>query len=86
MAASSLSSTSSRPSLSPRPHVLQDRRELRGILESVQPFDDGLVKVRIEGLERLIPEELTEDLNALLGKETSILRIGEIFSVVAVPV
>ena len=67
------------------PKLLQDRYELCGILESVQPYEDGLVHIRVAGLDRLVPDELTKKLTVLRGRFVSVLRIESHFSVAEVP-
>ena len=66
----------------PEPPVLKHTHELIGILESVEPVGGGLVKVRIAGLERLVAEEMEGRLRGLVGKRTSILRVGDYWSAI----
>jgi len=84
MASRSLYKNSSIPLESQRSQVLRDGHELVGVLEEVEPVGGGLVKIRIAGLERLVAEELGERLRPMVGKRTSILRIGDQWSVVEV--
>lgn len=72
---------------SPRsaPTLLRDLRELVGDLEDVQPWEDGLVHIRVAGLDRLVPDELEAKLNALRGRSVSVLRSDMHFSVMEVP-
>ena len=65
----------------PRLIVLQDFKELVGTLEDVQPWEDGLVKVRIGGVDRLVPDELQPKLMNLRGRFVSILRCEGYFGV-----
>ena len=65
----------------PRPIVLQDFKELVGTLEDVQPWEDGLVKVRVAGVDRLVPDELQSKLTSLRGRFVSILRCEGYFGV-----
>lgn len=66
---------------SPRstPILIKDLHELRGTLENVQPFEDGLLHIRIAGLDRLIPDELEAKLNALRGRLISVLRVDSFY-------
>jgi len=66
----------------PLPPVLQQAHEFIGILESVESVGGGLVKVRIARLEQLVAEELEETLKGLVGKRTSILRVGDYWSAI----
>jgi|GEM_PF-4215963 len=65
----------------PRPIVLQELKELVGTLEDVQPWEDGLVKVRVAGVDRLVPDELQPKLTSLRGRFVSILRCEGYFGV-----
>jgi hypothetical protein len=55
------------------------------MLESVEPVGDGLVKVKIAGLERCVAEEIEIELKPLVGKKASILRVGDDWSAVEWP-
>jgi len=68
--------------ISPRSPVLQNGHELIGILETVESVGDGLVRVRIADLERLVAEEMEGRLRGLVGKRTSILRVGDYWSAI----
>jgi hypothetical protein len=75
------SSSSSQRAFSPAHAPLaKDGCELVGVLEGVEPIDDGLLQIRIGGLERCVPEEMELQLRPLVGKRTSLLRIGERYS------
>ena len=69
----------------PEPPVLQNGHELVGVLESVEPVGDGFLWIRIAGMERLVAEELGEQLRGLTGKKVSIMRVGDQWSAVEVP-
>jgi hypothetical protein len=60
--------------------LAKDGCELVGVLEGIQPIEDGLLQIRIAGLERCVPEEMELRLRPLVGRRTSILRIGECYS------
>jgi len=64
--------------------LAKDGCELVGVLEGIQPIEDGLLQIRIGGLERCVPEEMELQLRPLVGKRTSILRIGERYSAVGI--
>jgi hypothetical protein len=66
--------------------VLQNGHELVGVLESIELVGDGLLRIRIAGMERLVAEELAERLRGLVGKKVSILRVGGQWSAVEMPV
>jgi len=65
--------------------LAKDGYELVGVLEGIQPIEDGLLQIRIAGLERCVPEEMDLQLRPLVGKRTSILRIGERYSAAEIP-
>ena len=77
--------SSSRRSFSPSHAPLaKDGCELVGVLEGIQPIEDGLLQIRIAGLERCVPEEMELQLRPLVGRKTSILRIGQRYSAVGI--
>lgn len=58
------------------PTILKEGRELRGPLDLVEPYDDGLIHIRVAGLDRLVSDELEGKLRPLIGHWVGILRIG----------
>jgi len=64
--------------------LAKDGCELVGVLEGIQPIGDGLLQIRIGGLERCVPEEMELQLRPLVGRKTSILRIGQRYSAVGI--
>ena len=77
--------SSSRRAFSPAHAPLaKDGCELVGVLEGIQPIEDGLLQIRIGGLERCVPEEMELQLRPLVGRKTSILRIGQRYSAVGI--
>jgi len=64
--------------------LAKDGCELVGVLTSIQPVEDGLLQIRIDGLERCVPEEMELQLRPLVGRKTSILRIGQRYSAVGI--
>ncbi len=58
-----------------RPHILAPGRILWGVLEDLQPMGDGLVLVRVAGLERLVDESLRQTLQGLMGQTVAIGHI-----------
>jgi hypothetical protein len=74
------SSSSRRTFLPAHAPLAKDGCELVGVLEDIQPIGGGLLQIRIGGLERCVPEEMELQLRPLVGRRTSILRIGEHYS------
>lgn len=64
-----------------RPRFLAPGRALWGPLESIEPAGDGLILVRVGGLDRLLPEDLASRLQSLLGKAVNIAHIGDRYGV-----
>ena len=65
-----------------QPTVLQDGWELRGPLDLVEPYGDGLIHVRVAGLDKLVSDKLKNKLSPLVGHSlvghmVSILRIDD---------
>lgn len=67
------------------PTLIRDGWKLVGILDKLQPYGDGLVQIRVAGLDRLVPDELEAKLTALRGRFVSVLRVESYFGVVEVP-
>ena len=77
MAASKLEPPFSSFLVSAKPTLLQMDHALWGFLQSVEPVGGGLVQVRVDDLDRLLPEELAPQLQSLLEKNVSICKVEE---------
>ncbi len=55
--------------------LLEERDSLEGVLESVQPYGDGLIQIQMWGKSWLVGEELESDLMQMIGQQVSILRL-----------
>ena len=49
-------------------------RALVGILEDMQPAEDGLLKIHISGMERFVDESLRDELKNLVGCHVAIVH------------
>jgi hypothetical protein len=59
--------------------LLQDGHHIWGILRSVKPVGDGLVKAVFGCRSILLPEELLDELQGMIGQPTVAIRLGRDF-------
>ncbi len=55
--------------------ILLPDKAIWGILEDLQPAEDGLILVKVSGMFCQVDEELLKDLDGLIGRVVSILHL-----------
>ena len=56
--------------------LLQDSHQIWGVLQSVEPVGDGLVKAVFGYRPVLLPDELSNKLHGMIGQQAVAVRIG----------
>lgn len=54
--------------------MLPEGRSLGGVLESLEPVGDGLIRISVSGRRYCVPEDLHEKLAGLVGQRVAVGR------------
>ena len=58
-----------------QPRMLQDGGEIRGVLHSIDPYEDGYILAKIHRSTITLPKDLLKSLRPLVGKRIGIFHL-----------